>query len=54
MTAPEPNDPPAPPDGSAEVPTGDDFMATYFTADLMGTKNKGQDPRLGHYETRND
>lgn len=54
MTEPESNNPPASPDGAPDVPTGDDFMSTFFTADLMGTENKGQDPRLGSDETRSD
>ena len=41
MTEPQPDNPPPPPVADDSVPTGADFMSTFFTPELMGTENKG-------------
>lgn len=43
MTEPQPDNPPPPPSADDAVPTGAEFMSTFFTADLMGTENKGDE-----------
>ncbi|MCW2721608.1 MAG: hypothetical protein JWR81_5430 [Pseudonocardia sp.] len=52
MTEPQSNNPPPPPSSDDAVPTGADFMSTYYTAELMGTENKGQDRPSAVHETR--
>jgi hypothetical protein len=44
MTQPQPDSPPPPPPAADDaVPTGQDFMSTFFTPEMMGTENRGDD-----------
>lgn len=45
MTEPQSdNIPPSPPSSDDSSMSVDDFMSTYYTADLIGTENKGESP----------
>lgn len=51
MTEPQPDTPPAPSDDQ-QIPTGEEFMSTFYTPDLISTENRGEDRVSDIHESR--